>query len=437
MNMRAESVASTRNRSRSGTGLLYGWLLVALFVEYARPTNQLRFLEFPFFYSIVPMSLLFVQSLSKNLRPMKEIFADPIAKWVLVMFGVVTLSWAATGFNAFGSTVFQAMLGYVCLFLMVARIITTEERLRGMVIALALAHLYLLGMNFNVLTNPTERQYLVGGTFLGDGNDFSLSMCILIPLTIEVALNARSRLRQVLVWCIVAIIVLAIIATQSRGGTLGIAAVAAYLWWRSPRKLASAVAIAMFGVVVLLYAPTQYFDRMSTVTGMTIDGSAQGRLAAWSGSIGMGAKNPLLGIGAGQFGARWGKTAHSTYMLAFAELGFPGLFCVLMLVFGNIRTNNRLRKTLLARDGPAIEAANRDRTLRLLDMTNAAMVGFAVAGAFLSASYYPHIYVLTAMLISARLFATRAAGLQTLDGLINTSKLPKAGPPRRTQRNQA
>jgi O-antigen ligase len=366
---------------------------------------------------------------------MKEIFADPIAKWVPIMFGVVTLSWAATGFGSFGSQVMQTMLGYVFLFILVARIVTTERRLRGVIIALVIAHFYLLAVNFNVLTNPTQRQYLVGGTFLGDGNDFSLSICILIPFMVEVALSAGSKFRRALAWTTVGVIIIAIIATQSRGGTLGIAAVLAYLWWRSPNKIASAVAVAMVGGLVLLYAPAEYYQRMGTVTGMQIDGSAQGRLDAWSGAIGMGMKNPILGIGAGQFGARWGKTAHSTYMLAFAELGLPGFVCVLVLVFGNIGANMRLRRNLLPRDGPGY--ANHElQTLRMLDLANAGVVGFAVTGAFLSATYYPHMFVLTALLIAARGFATAAAGIQPGGGLTNTSRFPKAAPPRRTQRNQ-
>ena len=65
MNVRAQSATIARTRVQPGTGFLYGWLLVALFIEYARPTNQLKFLEFPFFYSIVPMSLLLVQSFAQ------------------------------------------------------------------------------------------------------------------------------------------------------------------------------------------------------------------------------------------------------------------------------------------------------------------------------------------------------------------------------------
>jgi O-antigen ligase len=304
-------------------------------------------------------------------------------------------------------------MGYVFLFVLITRIVTTETRLRGVIVALVLAHFYLLSINFNVLTDPTQRQYLVGGTFLGDGNDYSLSMCILIPCMIEVALSATSVFRKLLSWGTVAVIILAIIATQSRGGTLGIAAVMSYLWFRSSRKLVSAVAIAMVGGLVVLYAPAQYYQRMGTVTGMSIDGSAQGRLDAWSGAIGMGIKNPILGVGIGQFSARWGKTTHSTYLLAFGEMGFPGLICVLVLIIGNLRANAKLRKELLAQVRTK-QVGGKWQAIRRLDLLNAGLVGFAVTGVFLSATYYPHMYVLTALLISARILASRAVGIPSV-----------------------
>ena len=393
--------------AQSSPAFLYAWLLIALFVEYARPTNQLGLHSLPFFYSAVPMLLLLVQSFAPGLRPMKEILSDRISKWLLLFVGIVFLSWGMNAFDAAGSQFFQMMLGYIVLFFLVARIVTSETRLRGVVVALALAHFYLLAVNFNVLTNPSVRQYISGGTFLGDGNDFSLSMCILIPLMIEVGLSTGSRFKRTLTWAAVALIVLAIIATQSRGGTLGIAAVMAYLWWRSPKKAVAAVAIAMVAGLVLLYAPSQYFQRIGSAAAGNLDGSAQGRLDAWSGAIGMGAQNPILGVGPGRFSAVWGKTAHSTYMLALAELGVPGFACVLMLVFGNIHSNVRMRKAVLATGGAAV-AAGRLRTMRLLDMTSAAAVGFSVSAAFLSATYYPHMYVLTALMLSARTFAAQA-----------------------------
>lgn len=393
------------SRAGPGTGFLYGWLLVALFVEYARPASQLTFLNFPFFYSIVPMSLFLVTLFAPGLRPMREVFSDRLAKWVFVMLGLVALSVVFAHVFKYSFDTFTQVLGYVLLFVMISRLATSEARIRGIVVILFLGHMYLLAMNPDALLNPEQRNYIDGATFLGDGNDFALSLCILLPLMVELGLSRRG-IGRYLAWGGALIVVFAIIATQSRGGTLGLVAVMAYLWWRSPKKVPALVAIAFMAVAALIYAPDAYFTRMQTMTSGERDGSAQGRIDAWKGAIGMGVKNPVLGIGTRHFGTRWGMTAHSTYFLAFAELGIPGLICILVLVFGNIRDNNKLRSRLLARAGPGSNASL-DESARLLDMLSAGMVGFAVAGAFLSAAYYPHVYVLTGLLISARVLAAR------------------------------
>ena len=44
----------------------------------------------------------------------------------------------------------------------------------------------------------------------------------------------------------------------------------------------------------------------------------------------------------------------------------------------------------------------------MLYLLNGSMIGFAVAGAFLSVAYYPHIFILTALMISARSVASTA-----------------------------
>lgn len=408
MNAQAENGTVAVTRPRQGGGFLYGWLLVALFVEYARPASQLTFLDFPFFYSIVPMVLFLVTLFASGLRPMREVFADPLAKWVFVMLGLVALSVIFASEFQLSYNTFIVVLGYVLVFVMISRLATSRARIYGVIITLFIAQMYLLAMNPDALLDPSQRHYIDGATFLGDGNDFALSLCTLLPLMVEVALNKRG-IGRYLAFGGVFVVAFAIIATQSRGGTLGLVAVMAYLWWRSPKKFVAAVAIGVLAIGSLMYAPAAYFTRMETIVGSDRDGSAQARIDAWKGAIGMGVRNPILGVGTRHFGTRWGMTAHSTYMLAFAELGFPGLICVLILVFGNIRENSRLESQILARAGPQSDAFRNDRT-RILQMTSAAMIGFAVAGAFLSAAYYPHIYVLTALMISSRHLAV--TGLQ-------------------------
>jgi hypothetical protein len=89
------------------------------------------------------------------------------------------------------------------------------------------------------------------------------------------------------------------------------------------------------------------------------------------------------------------------YFLTLGELGTAGIVTLLMLIFGNIRANNRVRRNLGA-DAERGSVSSMNRTLVLM---NAGMLGFAVAGTFLSVSYYPHIFVLTGLFLSARSIA--------------------------------
>jgi hypothetical protein len=139
-------------------------------------------------------------------------------------------------------------------------------------------------------------------------------------------------------------------------------------------------------------APAGYFERMRT-TADTEESSAQGRITAWKSGFGMALGNPLLGAGAGNFpvgfgrlnGGRW-MTAHSIYFLLLGELGFPGLFLLIGLIWANLSANVSLQ-----REVRRLDPERAARMANLLSCGSASMVGFAIAGAFLSAAYYPHL----------------------------------------------
>jgi len=403
-----------RLSGEGATGGLYGWLLLALFMEYARPTSYFEFLHFPILYSVIPLSLFAVSIFSTRLRPMKEIVGDGLAKWVFIFLGLLLVSLVVAPNKQSAWSIFEKVLGYVILFLLISRIVTSIARLRGVFTVLLIAHLFLLAMNPEVILDPSTRHYIVGATFLGDGNDFSLSLCVMFPLAIELAQGGRKSWSKCLAWLSVGVIVLAIIGTQSRGATLGLAAVVSLYCIFSRHKFLTAIAATVVAIgVLLVYAPPEYSQRMGTITTYEEDGSAQGRIQAWKASLGMVFHNPLLGIGAGQFSDRMGKNTHSSYMMPLAELGLPGFACVLMMVFGNLRANLRLRRSMLS-GGENATTETTVLTSRILLATGAAMLGFGVAGVFLSATYYPHLYVLSGVLISARIVASKETNLSKL-----------------------
>lgn len=422
--MRRAAVALTPEAAEKKTRYLYWWLLLSMFFEYARPG---AFVPIPGqVNSLIPLGLLLVSSFTPGLRPVKEILADRLGKWPLIFITLMFVSILHADVHYTAFNIFTATLGYFFMFILVARIVTTPERLFGLFLTLVVAHVFLLVMNPDVVLDPSTRHYVIGGTFLGDGNDFSLSMCVLIPLALELGLRWKGALKKIIAWLLFVIIILGVIGTSSRGATLGMVGVFGYLWLRTPRKMAGLVGVFVVALGVLAYAPDLYFERMGTIKNYEEEGSAQGRITAWKAGLRMAADHPIGGVAAGHYAISFGTkyrpkdytgpwlTAHSMYFLVLGELGLPGLFTLAMLIFGGIRENARVTKAVRARAGPE-PSKEVTEALRLLMLTSAAMIGFAIAGAFLSVAYYPHIFVLTAVLLSARSFALRQVGMEPGD----------------------
>jgi putative inorganic carbon (hco3(-)) transporter len=407
--MSARGRVLTPEEAEKKTRFLYWWLLVVIFFEYARPASYFPPLGILPLNSALPLSLMVVTLFAGGLRPVAEIFKDRMARWPLLYLAFILVSMAWSEIMTYAYNVFTLTLGYVFLFWMIVRIVTTEQRLRGMFLVLIISHLFLLAMNPEVVLDPNQRHYILGATFLGDGNDFSLSLCILLPLAMLLALHAVGKASRIFYWTIAAIVLLAIIGTQSRGATLGIAALSGYLWLHSSRKGLGIVVIVLALLVVMIYAPPVYFQRMGTITKYQQDSSAEGRIHAWKAGARMAADN-VLGVGAGNFPnsfpkyrsgdapVRW-MTAHSMYFLVLGELGIFGLLVLLKLIIGNARANAELQRAVTSKGTDPPDARYATTILRF---TTASMVGFAVAGAFLSVAYYPHIFVMTSLLLSAR-----------------------------------
>jgi O-antigen ligase len=170
-------------------------------------------------------------------------------------------------------------------------------------------------------------------------------------------------------------------------------------------------AAALVGLV-FIYAPPTYFQRMELIKSYETEGSAQGRIMAWKAGVRMALDHPILGVGAGHFPVKFGVeyrppqfgrteipwlTAHSIYFLVLGELGFPGLAVLLVLIGSNLVANRRVQLEIEEWEGSA-----RITDVRLLVCLSASLIAFAVAGAFLTAIYYPHIYVLSGLLAAAR-----------------------------------
>jgi probable O-glycosylation ligase (exosortase A-associated) len=349
--------------------------------------------------TIVPVTLVLATFFTAKRAENHDLWAESNSRLFVALLGLITISTFTARVSANATFVLSTVVGYVLIYWVIARQATDTRRLKGVFAVLVLVHVVLAALTPEMFTDQEERHYLASGTFLGDGNDFALSVNVAIPLCLFLWFAARKKTSKVLYGAAVLFLILCVVATRSRGGTIALGGVGAYYWLKTNKKLKTGLLGAVAVAMILVVAPPTYFARMDNLTN-TEEGSAQGRIKAWNAAVWMAISNPALGVGAGNFAASWGKTAHSIYFLALGELGLPGLFLFIVIIASNLRANRRLVAEIRRRDptGGATE-------IQLLASTSAALIAFAAGGAFLSANYYPHLYVLAGLLVAGRRIA--------------------------------
>jgi probable O-glycosylation ligase (exosortase A-associated) len=385
--------------------IYYGFLLFIV-LEYLRPTSYIPALLVLRLNSLVPLSL----TVANMFVPGRITYSEFLQETNTKMFGflvlMIVMSMLTADVTLYAYNCLTTVTGYLLVYWIISKQIMNLNQLKGVFKTLVMVHVAVALLNPAMFTEPDTRHYLASGFFLGDGNDFALSVNIAIPLCLFLVLDSV-KFRQRVFWGIALLFLVAcVIATQSRGGTVALGCVCLYYWFKSDKKaLTGSIAVSAL-VLVLVLAPPAYFQRMNTIN--TQEGSAQGRLKAWGAGFRMALDHPLFGVGAGHFPVKYGaeyrltldtpwQTAHSIYFLILGELGFPGIFLLVGFIVSNLVANARLATEVRVRDpdGTGIEA-------RLLASTSAALLAFAVGGAFLSAIWYPHWYVLGGLLVAGR-----------------------------------
>jgi probable O-glycosylation ligase (exosortase A-associated) len=149
---------------------------------------------------------------------------------------------------------------------------------------------------------------------------------------------------------------------------------------------------------------------MGSIDNYQEDASAMGRINAWKFATNVAADLPLGG-GFGVFTPRMFKfyapepqrfhVAHSIYFQVLGDHGYLGLLIYLGLFFCAWRTGSRMISH--CRDKPELAWAN-----TLARMCQVSIIGFMMAGAFLSLPYYDLIYYIFAILVALEKVLVRA-----------------------------
>lgn len=241
----------------------------------------------------------------------------------------------------------------------------------------------------------------VGGIF-GNPNDLAMSLDLLLPLAIVLALTSKPAGRVFYLGCSL-LLVMGVVVSFSRGGFLGLAAAGGVLLWKLGRhnKFTTAIAVVAACGVLALSMPVGYTDRLFTILHSDKDttGSAQERQGELMRVLYVASRHTIIGIGLANYPvySNHAIRAHNSFLELSAELGVAGLIAYLILIFAPLKRLKQIERE-------TSRATNfRRRELHFLSAgVQASIIGFLVCAVFSSAQYQWFLYYPVAYAVSLK-----------------------------------
>ncbi|MCG8314455.1 MAG: O-antigen ligase family protein [Pseudomonadales bacterium] len=297
------------------------------------------------------------------------------------------------------SDVFAKFMPVVILYYLIVDAIDKKEKYHGMfklmILAAVVMSLHSIqqsieGVGWTGMDMVKGRVRYVG--IFADPNDMGLFFLTVIPMTIYLLLKSGWFFKLIYLTAL-GLILYAVFLTQSRGTTLGIAALAGLFCARKYGFLIS----AGFGAAALIVI-MGLGSRVAQIDPG--EASAKGRVDAWEEGYYMTRDNPILGVGVGGFVIHHYRSAHNSWVLAMAELGIPGYFIWNCLMILSVGMTIRIAYLKPEDHAPpdAIAAFEEDRRISIVFLYS--FVGLCFASFFLSRSYNIFIYTIYALSVS-------------------------------------
>lgn len=252
----------------------------------------------------------------------------------------------------------------------------------------------------------------IDGTFV-DNNGFALATGMIIPFFVALGQNAYLafgglvtahliRWIRLGLYIAVPLCIYTVVSTFSRGGFLGLAAIALAYALFHPRRVRMVAALALLAALMLVIPlPEGYLDRISSIKEFQEDSVnnpqedvTEGRFYLWGLAIEM-VKDKPLGIGMRNFHALFGsydelhgtygnrRDVHSSHFQVLVEHGYLGaatwIFLFAYSSFVGLRVRRRSRT-------PGLSVEHRTFLETVPTAMVVSMAGFVIGGSTISAA---------------------------------------------------
>jgi len=325
------------------------------------------------------------------------------------LLSIITAISAAEAWKEFNDVFIKAVL----MFIVLINVLRTKTRLRWL-IYLAFSVTILLSINAirdyrsgNFLVEGDRIKGLLGGMF-GNPNDLALHFVTIAPIAIGLMFASKRFIGKVIFAAIAVLIIMANVVTFSRGGFLGLLATAVVLIWKLGRhhRVATAIFAPICFAIFIAAAPGNYGQRLLSIFVRDLDpmGTANTRQEILNRSILVSIRNPITGIGMGNFHtvSLHETVTHNAFTQVSSEMGTAALIVYLMFLTAPIRRLRRVERQ---------SSSGETRFYYYLSIgLQASLVGYMVSAFFASVAYQWYAYYLVGYSVTLwRLFEAEVA----------------------------
>jgi hypothetical protein len=409
----------------AGASLPFWALLGFTFVLLIAPQNifpALRPLRLGMLAAGTALCAMLLDRLGRGL-PITRVTREIKLAACLLAWAIVTIPMSYWPGGSFGLLT-DLYLKTLAIFLLIANVVSTTDRLRKVAWALTL-------MSVPIATKGIENflsgVYVHGGVdqavkrivgyeapLTQNPNDLALVLNLILPLTVALLLITPNGVARASLFGVMALQVVGIVVTFSRAGFLTFATTLVVSVLTSSGRLDRrwTWGVLILAIVCVPLLPADYVSHLFTITDVDSDptGSGQARWAQQVAAVGYVMGHPLVGAGLGQnvlamnelLGPAW-LMVHSVYLEYAIDLGLPGLVLFLLLFVGSVRSAGRAARLAAARPG--------GRTLSVLaNGIRVSLLAFAAAAFFSPVAYHFHFYYFAGLALAALGIAETSAG---------------------------
>ncbi len=301
-------------------------------------------------FELIAAVIVFISILIRgNIKKFFEDLSNKLNKTLLIFFFIGMLSMLQAvnmeeSWRLGGYPLIKLMLFYIMIVSSVNNMVDLKKLVWSVVLITAWIAYEPIANYFRGMADELYYGTVAAGDYGVARGHVALANTILqsMPLVFYFALSQKNIAKKGWLWIIFGLLVIGVVLSKSRGGFVGLIALAASLFYLSQNKGKAFIALLLIFIFLLPLAGEQYLEHMSSITdGIFASRSSSDRYLGLKNGIEMMIKRPLLGVGIGCFAEARRQFfsyyfySHNLYGELLGELGIMSFtwFLWIFLIF--------------------------------------------------------------------------------------------------------